>query len=145
MGDRAGETASVSSSMAQFRPADHSKGDANTIGGYMAVHDRPAAFEGLDGFSYSVELMIDAMDDTARPFASYLLFVKWARIGAQTPEGHLESDYLAHGATEAEARSVIGAMPLSEVKRELDRLISETNQRREQSPRRWFDVMKDES
>ena len=30
----------------QFRPADHSKGDANTIGGYMAVHDRPAAFEG---------------------------------------------------------------------------------------------------
>ena len=145
MEDRAGETASVSRSMAQFRPADHSKGDANTIGGYMAVHDRPAAFEGLDGFSYSVELMTDATDDTARPFASYLLFVKWARMGAQTPEGHLESDYLAFGATEAESRRVISAMPLNEVKQELDRLIHEANQRRGQSSRRWFDVMKDES
>ena len=39
--------------MAQFRQPDHSKGDANTLGGYIAVHDRPAAFEGADGFSYT--------------------------------------------------------------------------------------------
>ena len=35
--------------MGQFLPADHSRGDANTIGGYIAVHSRPAAFEGSDG------------------------------------------------------------------------------------------------
>jgi hypothetical protein len=131
--------------MAQFRPADHSKGDANTIGGYMAVHDRPAAFEGSDGFSYSVELMTDATGDTARPFAAYLLFVKWARIGAQTPEGHLETDYLASGASEEEARRSIGALPLSDVKRELDRLINEAPDVQGRSSRRWYDVMKDES
>ena len=33
------------------------RGDANTIGGYMAVHGRPAAFEGTDGLSYSVEIV----------------------------------------------------------------------------------------
>jgi len=131
--------------MAQFRPADHSKGDANTIGGYMAVHDRPAAFEGSDGFSYSVELMTDATGDTARPFAAYLLFVKWARIGAQTPEGHLESDYLVYGSTEADARGAIGAMALNDVKEELDRLINETDHLRGLRPRKWYDAMKDES
>jgi hypothetical protein len=34
--------------MAQFRQPDFSRGDPNTLGGYMAVHDRPAAFEGSD-------------------------------------------------------------------------------------------------
>ena len=45
--------------MGQFLPADHSKGDANTLGGYMAVHARPAAFEGSDGASYSAEIVTD--------------------------------------------------------------------------------------
>ena len=44
---------------ARFVPPDHSKGDEATIGGYAAVHDRPAAFEGSDGFSYSVEMMAE--------------------------------------------------------------------------------------
>src|SRR6185436_18389979 len=111
--------------MAQFRPADHSKGDANTIGGYMAVHDRPAAFEGSDGFSYSVEIVVDETEDAEQPYAAYLLFVKWARIGAQSPEGHLETAYLAAAKTPMEARRRIGAMPLDEVKRALDALVSE--------------------
>src|SRR5438309_5945201 len=96
----------------QFRPADHSKGDANTIGGYMAVHDRPAAFEGSDGFSYSVEILVEQEDTQREPWAAFFLFVKWARIGAQSPEGHLESDYIARGRTEVEARERIGAMSL---------------------------------
>ena len=29
----------------RFLPPDHSRGDANTIGGYTAVHARPAAFD----------------------------------------------------------------------------------------------------
>jgi hypothetical protein len=125
----------------QFRPADHSKGDANTIGGYMAVHDRPAAFEGSDGFSYSVEILVEREDTDREPWAAFFLFVKWARIGAQSPEGHLESDYLARGLTEAEARERIGAMSLNDVKSALDSLIAV----RSGSTRRWFDAMRDDS
>ena len=127
----------------QFRPADHSKGDANTIGGYMAVHDRPAAFEGRDGFSYSVEIMTQHEPSAALPWAAFFLFVKWARIGAQTPEGHLESDYIAHGATETDAVSRAGALSLAETSAMLDDLIAA---RAGSKPgRRWFDVMRDET
>jgi hypothetical protein len=126
----------------QFRPADHSKGDANTIGGYMAVHDRPAAFEGSDGFSYSVEILVQRDDEGAPPWAAFFLFVKWARIGAQTPEGHVESDYVARGATESEARGRAGQLVLGEVKVLLDALLA--RRAADHSPRRWFDAMRDE-
>ena len=129
--------------MARFQPPDHSKGDANTLGGYMAVHDRPAAFEGRDGFSYSVEILTDATGDAAAPYAAYLLFVKWARIGAQSPEGHLETDYLASAATEVLARAEVGAWQLSAVKRVLDDLIV-ANQGAAASTRRWWDAMRAE-
>ncbi len=56
--------------MGRFLPPDHSKGDPNTIGGYMAVHDRPAAFEGSDGASYSVEIVTDTSGEKDRPFAA---------------------------------------------------------------------------
>jgi hypothetical protein len=124
----------------QFRPADHSKGDANTIGGYMAVHDRPAAFEGSDGFSYSVEILVQEEPGEARPWGAFFLFVKWARIGAQSPEGHLESDYVARGATEEEARDRAGQLALNEVKVLLDGLIA---RRSDKPTRRWFDVMRE--
>jgi hypothetical protein len=127
----------------QFRPADHSKGDANTIGGYMAVHDRPAAFEGSDGFSYSVEILTEHAPEAQPPWASFFLFVKWARVGAQSPEGHLESDYVTRGATEAEARRRAGQLALGEVKVLLDTLIARGAGG---TPvRRWFDAMRDES
>lgn len=128
--------------MARFRQPDHTKGDANTLGGYVAVHDRPAAFEGSDGFSYSVEIVTDGTGDTEEPFAAYLLFVRWARIGAQSPEGHLETEFLAAGKTESEARAAVGAMPLSEVKRALDALI--VAQHGEVPQRRWWDAMRSE-
>jgi len=127
--------------MARFHPPDHSKGDANTLGGYIAVHDRPAAFEGSDGFSYSAEIVTDRTGDAAAPFAAYLLFVRWARIGAQSPEGHLETDYLATATTEAQALAAVGAWPLSAVKRALDELIAATH--RGAPRRRWWDAMRD--
>ena len=128
--------------MAQFRPADHSKGDANTIGGYMAVHDRPAAFEGSDGFSYSVEIVVDDTEDASAPYAAYLLFVRWARIGAQSPEGHLETAYLAAAGTAEEVRRQIGAMRLDEVKRALDQLVAERTPAA--VTRRWWDAMRND-
>lgn len=129
-------------SHARYRPPDHSKGDETTIGGYAAVHDRPAAFEGRDGFSYSVELMAEPTG-RADEWGAFFLFIKWARIGAQTPEGHLESDYLATGATEQDARAALGATRLEDVKALLDRLIDE---RRASNPtRRWWDAMREEA
>jgi len=130
-------------SHARFRPADHSKGDESTIGGYAAVHDRPAAFEGNDGFSYSVELMTEETPGEPAPWAAFILFVKWARLGAQTPEGHLESDYLATGATEQEALERLGRTPLADVKTLLDDLIA--RQRGATPQRRWWDAMNEES
>jgi hypothetical protein len=129
-------------SHARFRQPDHSKGDASTIGGYAAVHDRPAAFEGSDGFSYSVEIMTEPTGDAAGPWAAFFLFVKWSRLGAQTPDGHVETDYLLTAANEADARAALGETPLAEVKALLDRLIE--RDRAGRPPRRWFDAMRDE-
>jgi hypothetical protein len=132
--------------VAQFKQPDFSKGDPDTLGGYTAVHDRPAAFEGSDGFSYSVEILAD--EDPTAPggggdrWGAYLFFVKWARIGASAPEGHVESDVLARGATEEEARARVGALQLADVKLVLDALIA-------RSPvgapkRKWWDAMADD-
>ena len=126
----------------QFRPADHSKGDANTIGGYMAVHDRPAAFEGADGYSYSVEILAQHEPEETLPWGAFFLFVKWARVGSQSPEGHVESDYVARAATEQEAIARAGALSLADTRQILDALIA---QRTTKPGRRWFDAMRDES
>jgi hypothetical protein len=123
----------------RFLPPDHSRGDANTIGGYAAVHSRPAAFEGSDGMSYSVEIVVDETEIVGRPFGAYFLFLRWRRIGSQGIEGHLETDYLAYGLTEDDARAAIGAMPLNAVKELLEQLIREHSASR--SSRRWWDAM----
>ena len=126
----------------RFLPPDHSRGDANTIGGYAAVHARPAAFEGSDGMSYSVEIVVDETGEADRPFAAYFMFLRWRRMGAQGIEGHLETDYLAYGATDDAARAAIGELTLDAVKRLLDELIRERTASR--PSRRWWDAMKDE-
>jgi len=125
--------------MGRFIPPDHSKGDPNTIGGYMAVHDRPAAFEGSDGLSYSVEIVTDTSGERQRPFAAYLLFVRWGH-GDPVASGHLETEFLAFATTEEEARKMVGAIPLNEVKMKLDGLIKE--RRSELLP--WWDSMRNE-
>ena len=124
--------------MGRFLPADHDAGDANTVGGYRAVHSRPAAFEGRDGASYSVDIVVDEVREPAGRFGAYLLFVHWRR-GDPSAAGHLETDYMAFGETEDAARTTLGAMRLSDAKRTLDDLIT-----RAQTPERpWYDVMRD--
>ena len=108
--------------MGRFIPPDHSKGDPNTIGGYRAVHDRPAAFEGSDGASYSVEIVTDESGDKTQPFAGYLLFVRWGH-GDPVASGHLETEFLAYASTEEEAGRIVGEMSLNDVKAKLDALI----------------------
>ena len=125
--------------MAQFLQPDFSKGDPNSLAGYAAVHSRPAAFEGSDGFSYSVEILADEDRGEDEPWGGYLFFVRWARIGANSPEGHLESGVLARGMTEAEARDRVGAMQLNAVKGVLDGLIA--NSDAGVPKRKWWDAM----
>jgi hypothetical protein len=136
----------------QWLPADHSRGDANTIGGYMQVHARPAAFEGSDGFSYSVAIEADATGEGEHPFGAYFLFLRWRRIGAQGVEGHMESGYLAFGATPDAARESLGRWSLAEVRAELEARLLEEHRRndgdsdpgRPVAGRRWWDVMRGE-
>ena len=123
-------------------PPDYSKGDESTLGGYMAVHARPAAFEGSDGFSYSVDIMTDETGERERPWGAYLLFVRWRRIGEQGVSGHIESEFLAYAASEGEARAALARMPLVDVKRTLDALIGAQSGGR--PARKWWDVMRDE-
>ena len=126
----------------QHLPADHSRGDANTIGGYAAVHGRPAAFEGTDGLSYSVEIVTSPTGDSEKPWGAYLLFVQWSRIGGASPTGHLETEFLAEADAEADARAIVGALSLGQVRAALHALIAE---RAGGAPaRRWWDAMREE-
>lgn len=127
--------------MGQFKQPDFSKGDPNTIGGYAAAHDRPAAFEGSDGFSYSVELMAADEGRGAEPWGAFVFFVRWARIGASSPEGHLESEVLTRGATQEQALERLGALPLTRIKAVLDELIARASGGAPK--RKWWDAMRD--
>ena len=81
----------------------------------MSVHARPAAFDGVDGFSYSVDILTDQTGDASAPWGAYLFFVKWGR-GEPQVTGHVETPFLAVGRHESLVRQQVGAMPLASVK-----------------------------
>ena len=83
--------------------------------------------------------MSDLSGEKDRPFAAYLLFVRW-RQGDPVARGHLETEFLAYAPTEMEAREMVGAMRLNEVKSRLDALIKA----RSADERPWWDVMRSE-
>lgn len=126
----------------QHLPPDHSKGNESTVGGYAAVHSRPAALEGRDGFSYTLEILSDATGEKARPFGAYLLFVQWSRMGAQRADGHVESAFLTFGSSAAAVEYELTALPLADAQRILDTLLRD---RDGASGRRWLSVIEDES
>lgn len=94
-----------------------------TLGGYMAKHARSAAFGGNDGRAYSVGLWVDDTKDERGRYGAALVFVRWDESG-QKPDGHVETDYLAWGATPAEAEERIKALSLFDVKAALDEAIA---------------------
>ena len=89
-----------------------------TLGGYLGEHERPPAFQGADGCSYTVEILIDS-DDGA--YHGYLFFLKWEGGG---PVGHVESEYLVDADCEGEARAGLEKLTLHEVKSVLDNLVA---------------------
>ena len=94
-----------------------------TLGGYMRKHDRAAAFGGGDGRAYSVAIYVDDEPDARGLYGAALLFVRWSDAGDR-PVGHLETEPLAWGRTEAEAAARIEALSLYDVKAALEEAIA---------------------
>jgi hypothetical protein len=88
----------------------------------MAVHRRPPAFEGLDGLAYSVDILVDATGDPGAPVGAFLFFLQWGR-GEPEARAHLETGFLARGASEAAVHAEVGRMSLRLVKATLDGLL----------------------
>jgi hypothetical protein len=85
-----------------------------TLGGYLAHHNRPPAFEGPDGRPYTVSLEVEKTPDLQAPFSGYLVFPRWADTGAGIV-GHLETPLLLHGQSWEEVTTELGTLTLLEV------------------------------
>lgn len=94
-----------------------------TLGGYMAKHERAAAFSGSDGQPYSVAVYVDEDPDPRGRYAASLLFVRWSGAGDR-PVGHLETPPLAWGRTAADAEERLLVLSLYDVKAALDEAIA---------------------
>jgi hypothetical protein len=94
-----------------------------TLGGYMARHERAAAFGGSDGQAYSVGIYVDEEPDDRGRYGAALLFVRWSP-GGDRPVGHVETPALAWGRTPAEAEERLKALSLYDVKAALDDAIA---------------------
>ncbi len=94
-----------------------------TLGGYMAKHERAAAFTGSDGQPYSVAVYVDDDPDARGRYAASLLFVRWSDAGDR-PVGHLETSPLAWGRTPAAAEAGLLVLSLYDVKAALDEAIA---------------------
>jgi hypothetical protein len=94
-----------------------------TLGGYMAKHERAAAFGGSDGQAYSVAIYVDDEPDVRGLYGAALLFVRWSP-GGERPVGHVETETLAWGRTEKEATERLEALSLYDVKAALDEAIA---------------------
>ena len=111
--------------MSRFLPADHSKGDETTVGGYEAVHGRPAAFDASDGFAYSIAHAVDALGSDPRgAYGAYLMFLRWRRIGEEGVEGHVETDYLEFATTREAAVAAISAWPIARAQATLEGMLA---------------------
>jgi hypothetical protein len=107
----------------RLNPVTPPDADEGTLGGYMAVHGRAAAFEAGDGEPYTVGIETDATGDDALPYAGYLVFIRWAQTGTAIM-GHLETDDLVAARTEDEARARLEGLSLREVRTLLDEAIA---------------------
>ena len=84
-----------------------------TLGGYFRHHDRPPAFEGPDGYPYTVSVEIEKTPDLSAPFVGFLVFPRWAKTGAGIV-GHMETPLLVRGNRE-EVVSALETLTLQEV------------------------------
>ncbi len=97
-----------------------------TLGGYLEVHERPPAFTGSDGQSYTASVETESVDNLAVPYVAYLIFPRWAGAGIGIV-GHVETPVLWEGRSRDEVQDLAHALHLSEVKRLLDEAIRRRN------------------
>lgn len=58
-------------------------------------------------------------------YGAALLFVRWSE-GGERPDGHVETEYLAFGGSADEARGAVLEFTLHDVKRHLDRCLTDS-------------------
>ena len=85
-----------------------------TLGGYLRHHNRPPAFEGDDGYPYTVSIEVEKTANLKTPFSGYLVFPRWALSGAGIV-GHLETPFLILARSREEAVAELEALTLVEV------------------------------
>jgi hypothetical protein len=93
-----------------------------TLGGYVELHNRPPAFTGVDDQPYTVDVDVEPTGDAQRPYAAFLVFLRWAATGAGIM-AHTESGDVAHGDSPESAKTRALELTLYEVKAELDAAI----------------------
>jgi len=97
-----------------------------TLGGYLRHHHRPPAFQGSDGYPYTVSPEVEKTPNLLAPFSGYLVFPRWAESGAGIV-GHLETPILLEERSREDAEASLGSMTLVEVRD----LLEEAIQRRD--------------
>jgi hypothetical protein len=107
----------------RLNPLTPEGADDTTLGGYPAVHGRAPAFEGKDGEPYTAAIEMERPEGEGGRWSAYLVFLRWAQTGS-TIMGHLETQDLAEGETEEEARGALEALPLNSVREILDQEIA---------------------
>ena len=85
-----------------------------TLGGYLAHHNRPPAFEGTDGHPYTVSPEVEKTPNLETPYSGYLVFPRWADTGVGIV-GHIETPLLLHGKSQEEVLAELQALSLMEV------------------------------
>lgn len=86
----------------------------NTLGGYMKHHQRPPAFEGPDGYPYTVSMEVEKTPSLHAPYSGYLVFPRWADTGVGIL-GHVETPFLLSGPSREEVMADLGTLSLMEV------------------------------
>ncbi len=99
----------------QPAPASSDRGVDETLGGYLSHHNRPPAFEGSDGYPYTVSLEVERTPNLAAPFSGYLVFPKWAETGVGIV-GHLETPILLEESSREAVEGALETLTLFEVK-----------------------------
>ena len=103
--------------------SEQSRDDDGTLAGYFRVHDRPPAFEALDGHPYTVSVETEKRGDLRAQYLGYLVFPRWAQTGVGIV-GHVETPTLAEGQTAQEVEERLGALSLPEVRKLLDEAVA---------------------
>lgn len=93
--------------------------DDTTLGGYVRVHERPPAFEGIDGHPYTVSVEVEKVPDPRTPFEGFLVFPRWAKTGVGIV-GHLETPTLWRRSSPDEVHLAAGGLALTEVQQHLN-------------------------